>query len=157
MPKRMQVKHSAIYVGIDPGALGAIALVSESNSPVTYPLKDLTESEIIAVLQTSGITHAYLEWIHPAIQGIAKSSMSKLYGSYKSLAMALTATGVPHEIIQPKKWQAGMGVIRQKSDDYAQWKKKLRQHAQMIWPRLAVSKDTADALLIAEWCRRQQK
>jgi hypothetical protein len=58
----------------------------------------------------------------------------------------------------PEKWQKGMDCKFPKSTKYAQRKKLLRTKAQSLFPKVeGVTKDTCDALLIAEYCRRTYK
>ena len=64
--------------------------------------------------------------------------------------MALIAAGIPFETVTPAKWQGAMGC-RTKGD-----KNVTKRKAQDLFPGVKVTHAIADALLIAEWGRRQR-
>lgn len=153
---------SFIYIGTDPGKAGGIArLCGDSVETVVMPD---TQHDIwlqIGGRCTTGV-RAVIEWIHPAIQGVGKASMSKLYGSFMSLQAMHVAAGIPFDIVAPKKWQKEMGISpRKKTEKSRQWKDRLRARAQELFPSLDVwgrtlgeQRAVCDALLMAEYCRR---
>ena len=153
-----------IYMGLDPGLGGGIAAINNvTGEIVLFPLSTTDHAIWDAVQTACGLAEgndieikACLEWINPAIQGIAKSGMSKLYGSYKALGMALVAAQISHEVVQPKKWQTAMGCpLRAKSDSSDKWKKKLLNHAKNLYPKQkGLSLATGDALLMATYYMR---
>lgn len=162
MPK---IESDPIFIGIDPGKNGGIVWCI-GNILRIHRMPDTERGiwESIALLG-SGNSFAQIEWIHPAIQGIAKGGMSKLYGNYMALRMALTAAGIPFEHIMPRKWQSNLGIqSRKKTENGNKWKDRLRNHAQQLFPKLDVWEENlgyqravCDALLIAENCRRTHR
>jgi hypothetical protein len=82
-----------------------------------------------------------------------------LYGSYLSLRAMLVAAGLPFEDCPPKRWQSHLGIPpRAKGEDDRKWKNRLKARAQQLFPSVRrVTLATADALLIAEWCRRMRE
>lgn len=156
------------FIGVDPGKSGGLVDVIFCNTgyqKVSLTLMPETERDLWDWfdMRTPTIpTFAYIEWIHPAIQGIGKSAQSKLYGNYLSLRMALTAAGIPFEDVKPLQWQRAFSIPpRKKSEKTTQWKHRLRGKAQQLFPTLDVWGKTkeiqlavCDALLIAEHCRR---
>lgn len=109
------------------------------------------------------------------------SAMFKFGQSYGTLRMALTAAYIPFDEVRPATWQKAMGVAPRKklkakrgtkeklaeflnsdkSDDPTrgaeskrQFKTRLKQKAQQLFPGTVVTLETADALLLAEYCRR---
>ena len=150
-----------IIIGIDPGASGGIAVISRSGEVEVFkmPATERDLWELIESLTNGHCSFAYIEWIHPAIQKIGKSPMSKLYGNYKALRMALTAADIPLEAVQPVKWQPAMGISKRgKTETQTKWKNRLKARAQELFPpSRGIKKITlavADALLIAEYGRR---
>lgn len=161
-----------LFIGIDPskiGGQGGIAVLS-SDAPTTgdvhccgMPATERDTWELIECYADRS-AFAYIEWINPAIQNIGKSHMSKLYGGYSALRMALIAARIPFEDVKPLKWQRGLGIpSRAKSESDTQWKERLKGVAQQIFPHLPIWSEPrskgrqlaiADALLIAEFCRR---
>lgn len=155
------------YLGIDPGKNGGIALIWHDGEIELWPMPstELDTWYVFNVLPCTSQTIAVIEWIHPAIQGIGKSQMSKLYGNYTSLRMALIAVRVPFEDVKPLEWQRGLGISsRKKTESTIQWKDRLRAKAQQLFPKLEIWKQTkteqrqvCDALLIAEYLRRKDQ
>lgn len=172
-------QDGTIYIGIDPGASGGIVLIDGRNIYVE-PMPT-TEQDTWQLIQGIGYRHgkvldkvsrsvepwyvarhAVIEWIHPAIQGIGKSQMSKLYGNYMALRMALTACSIPFDVVMPKKWQAALNIqSRKKGEATNKWKDRLRAKAQQLHPglecwkwNLGEQRKVSDAVLIADYCRR---
>ena len=73
----------------------------------------------------------------------------KVGQSYGFLRGCLIAIGIPFEEVTPQKWQQVMGC-RTKGD-----KNISKARAQQLWPTEKVIHQTADGMLIAEFCRRR--
>lgn len=155
-----------IIIGIDPGASGGIAMLDTWNGDGKLFACDLvpmpeTERDIFDTVDRKGeaiYPIAYVEWIHPAIQGIGKSAMAKLYGNYMACRMAVIAAGIRMEIVKPQEWQKGLGIPkRAKAENTTKWKNRLKAKAQQLFPSVDVTLKTADALLIAEYGRRKEQ
>jgi hypothetical protein len=153
---------STVYMGIDPGASGAIAILDPHPklSYVThYNLASLSDSDIwhkAFVRWKSVVTHAMLEEIPTAIFGTGKSSMSKLYGSYKMLEGFLIAADIEYGIVPAKIWQRTMGIEvipKEKSTDH---KKRLLQHARRLYHKFQcnITKDNCDAFMLADYAHK---
>lgn len=158
------------YIGIDPskiGGQGGIA-TTDGDEVAHYPMP-ATERDAWELIRSFGrrggnAAFAYIEWINPGIRAIGKSHMSKLYGGYTALRMALIAAKIPFEDVKPLTWQRGLGIqSRAKSETDLQWKERLKGVAQQIFPHLPIWSEPrskgrqlaiADALLIAEFARR---
>lgn len=151
------VRSQTVYGGIDPGGAGGFAFIyGDGLQPriETLPTPG-TQRDVCDLLRLrrENLT-ATVEWIHPAIPAIGKAPMAKLYGSYMSLQMALTALEIPFEIVQPVKWQHALGISRRgKTETTVQWKNRLKARAQQLFPQHPVTLKTADALLISQYCR----
>jgi hypothetical protein len=57
-------------------------------------------------------------------------------------------------MVPPKKWQQALGLGSAKDLTKTQWKNKLKNKAQQLYPQIKVTLATADALLIYEAARR---
>lgn len=155
-------KRTVCCVGIDPGANGGLAILHPDGHITLTELSKLTKRDIFECLDLTDATYekrtqAFIEWIHPAIQGIGKSSMSKLYGSYMELQMALLAANIPFETVQPRKWQVSFGIPPRKGEATPKWKRRLKEKAEQLFPGVKITLATSDALLIAEYCRRTRQ
>lgn len=145
-----------IVLGVDPGMNGGLACIS------------LDGVEIAAMPQTERATwdwfrwyaerkdvFAYVERIQPAIFAINKASMAKLYGSYMRVRAFLVAAYIPFEAVDAKDWQHALGIPRrQPKETDSKWKGRLKAKAEELFPRVLVTLNTCDALLIAEYGRR---
>jgi hypothetical protein len=78
--------------------------------------------------------------------------------NYGALRMALTAAGIPFEEVVPGVWQRGLNIPpRKKTEGKTAWKNRLKAKAQQLFPSVKITLATADALLIAEFCRRKHE
>jgi hypothetical protein len=122
-----------------------------------------TMPEILAWLNDNRSTiaeqsFAVIERVGGYVRGVDApgSAMFNFGKGYGALLMALCAAGVPHEEVTPNVWMRGLGVPpRKKSEARKDWKNRLKMKAQQLFPREKVTLVTADALLIAEYCRRK--
>lgn len=146
-----------LYLGIDPGVLGGFAILGESDRRPRLLVKmPETEEDIYRkILAFADITSVVIEEIPTAIFGADKSSGAKLYGSYARLRMALVACQIAFTAVSAKVWQAEIGVKRKTGESSSKWKTRLKAKAQEMFPGSHITKETSDALLIAEYCRRK--
>ena len=150
---------SNVYLGIDPGASGGLAFLDEEFAAVTAmppTRKDLWDwlhnedlTKVFAVIEKVG---GHVGDKQPG------SRMFEFGRNYGECLMALTAAGVPHEEVPPQKWQKALGIPpRKKDESRTQWKNRLKAKAQQLFPGVKVTLSVADALLIAEFCRRMRE
>lgn len=142
--------HTAI--GIDPGASGAIALI---HSGIIHTVRmSETEADVAAFLirwrelgDDMGM-FGFLERVHSMPkQGV--SSSFKFGASYGFLKGLLVGLRIPFEEVTPQKWQKAMGCLTKGDKNVS------KQAAQRLFPQEKVVHATADAMLIAEFCRRE--
>lgn len=161
------------FIGIDPGASGGLAALivpSGGGKPILPSARGnrLLSLQERVVFNRMPKTHrrildwleaiprpatALLELIPTAIFGTGKSSMSKLYGSYQALEMALVAAGLPYLQERPVVWQRALGIPKVKGERSGDRKQRLKREAARCFPELKVTLFTADALLLALRCR----
>lgn len=151
------------YIGIDPGFKGAIAIIAEEgevkiiDSPTLMvgTKKEHHVPEMMRILAPYIFdTVAAIEKVHSMPkQGVASAfTFGKGYGLWLGL---LAAMGIPHEEVTPQKWQGAMMDGMKRGKDAA------RLRAMQLFPQLSeqlkykVNDGRADALLIAEFRRRQ--
>jgi len=139
-------------IGIDPGiSSGGIALIQGLHiDAIKMPE---TPKDIYYYFRTISAYHtnrfAFLEKVGPMPkQGI--SSTAKFMKHVGHLEMALLACQIPFEQVSPAKWQRNMGCLS-KGD-----KNVTKRKAQELFPGLKIIHAIADALLIAEYGRRQR-
>ncbi len=144
------------YVGIDPGASGGIAVIAPHDSwafamPETE--KDVAQ-EIEAISGFSKNIRCLLERVH-AMPGQGVTSMFNFGMNYGMLRMSLCCHLISFDDVTPQKWQKGFSLPSLKKAGTNTAKKNAHKaRAQQLFPKLKVTHKIADALLIAEYCRR---
>lgn len=142
-----------VYVGIDPGASGGIAMLSTDGIVELFEKMPATDADKLVLLRRwNAYGHsvsAVLEYVRamPA-QGV--SSSFKFGANYGSLRMALAAVEIPYVEATPGSWQRALQCLS-KGD-----KNITKGMAQQLFPGIAskITHATADAILIAEYARR---
>ncbi len=149
------------HVGVDPGASGGLVLISPAGTVTSTKMPD-TDRDVWdwfrAAADWPGTVRvvAVIEQVQGFIgEGQPGSSMFKFGRSYGSLLMALTAAEISFVALTPQAWQKGLGIApKTKTEDKTAWKNRLKGTAQRLFPGTDVTLAVADALLIAEFCRR---
>lgn len=151
-----------IYIGIDPGQAGGIALIDDIEDYITITPMPATPQDILDWMRESLDEDvrpiARIEKVH-AMPGNGVSSMFKFGMGYGGLIMMLTALKICFEEVTPQAWQKELGITpRKKKEPPRVWKNRLKEKAQQLFPQLPnITLSVADALLIAEYCRRVSK
>lgn len=154
------MSRQEIYLGIDPGASGGMAEIGVDGSAASPMPK--TERDIwnwIKQQADRDDTFAVIEKVGGYV-GIKQpgSAMFKFGQSYGGLRMALIAASIPFDEVTPQVWQKSLGIVkRQSGESQTVWKNRLKAKAQQLFPHMKVTLATADALLIAEFCRRKRE
>ena len=146
------------YIGIDPGKNGGIAWISSGWNGVNVIKMPHTEKGIAELFkEMSGLgelldMYACLEEVHSMPrQGV--SSTFKFGTNYGFLRACLTIYNIPFETVTPQIWQREF--IHTVSETKTEHKNKLKAVAQQLFPGQKATLATADALLLAEYCRRK--
>lgn len=141
-------------MGVDPGASGGIAIVSRDDYQA-FRMPD-TDRDVLDLLIDLSVRPrmAMIERVSAMPkQGIA--STFKFGVNYGGLLMALVAIKIPFELVSPVVWQREFSLpTLKKSGAYSVKKRAHRARAQELFPKIKVTNAIADALLIAEFCRR---
>lgn len=137
-----------VYIGVDPGKSGAIvAFIGQS---IQWIGNDKTEHEIsewVRDVASNGNAVAMLERVH-SMPGQGVKSMFTFGQSFGFLRGLLIAHRVPFDMVTPAKWQQALGS-RTRGD-----KGISRAKAQELFPVARWTNRNADAVLLAEYCRR---
>lgn len=141
-----------MFIGIDPGKSGGIAFAFDGNYDAIKMPATLADVFSELVNATCDAT-ALIEKVGPMPKQGVKSMFS--FGeNYGALQMVLTALGCPWDLVTPAKWQKEFGLYGKKLEGTAK-KNAHKAVAQRLFPTVKVTHATADALLIAEYCRRK--
>lgn len=140
-----------IYIGIDPGKGGGIAWVTPIRSMAVTNMPD-THADLLDLLRdiNSGDEpcKAVLERVasRPGQSSVATFTFGEHFGS---LRMALTAAGIPYDMVTPQTWQKSMSCLSGGDKNVT------KRRAQELFPAIKVTHANADALLIAEFAMRR--
>lgn len=139
-----------IYLGIDPGCNGGIAAIDgDGGDPLILTLKDRTETDIRQWLDEfpGWECRAVVEAVASSPQMGVKSAFTfgRGYGFLRGL---LTAYRIPFVEARPQAWQKALGCLTKGDKNVS------KARAQQLFPALKVTHATADALLLATYCRR---
>lgn len=143
---------------VDPGVNGGIAVALPGAAATAFKMPD-TDEELLRKLQLAETANeqkiAYLEEKvlftgrkMPSSRGIVYGAS---WGVCKGMLMAL---GFKVTLVRPQKWQGALGLGNSRGMTRTQWKNKLKDEAQRLFPDLKVTLATADALLILEAAKR---
>ena len=153
----MPTIHHKLFLGIDPGASGGLAVVSAIGQDSTA--MPATERDAWDWIRSSYASCAAIEKVQGYIgpgTAFPGSAMFRFGQSYGFLRGCLIAAGISFEEVTPQRWQKGLGVApRGKQESKGAFKNRLKAKAQQLFPNVKVTLATADALLIAEYCRRK--
>ena len=147
----------SIYVGIDPGKKGAMAIIGHSNATgETYMCKIIPydpQEYIKALKQYNGAT-VCIEQVHSiSKQGIASSfTFGVMYGWLLGM---LDTIGVSYQAVSPQKWKKEYGLNSDKA--------KSIEVCHRLFPNVSLKRTErckkdddgfAESLLLAEYARR---
>jgi crossover junction endodeoxyribonuclease RuvC len=145
------------YVGIDPGTQGGIAIVS-ANSAYAYAMPE-TERDTLSIFEEISnfdTVFALIEDVH-SMPGNSPRSMFTFGRNYGMLRAMLIANYIPFETVTPTTWQKEFSLVNRKLGKTAK-KNTHKARAQELFPSIEkITHKTADALLIAEYCKRTNK
>lgn len=149
-----------IYVGIDPGKNGGIVAIKDGRVKLAVKMPDTLAGIWNTISDARGFLEdcrVFIEEVH-AMPGQGVTSMFNFGYHYGGLVMALTLTDVMSRgssstftfaQVQPQVWQRVMNCRTKGNKDVT------KRLAQKLFPKLTVTHAIADALLIAEYNRRQ--
>lgn len=147
-------------IGIDPGINGAIVTIREDGELCEVKRMPETPKDIIDYLRNlifwGSDTVCYLEDVGQGMPGQSSSATAKFARHNGHLEMALIAIGIKTVKVKPQKWEKSYSLGKSKDFSKTEWKRKLKEKAQQLFPEVLVTYVNADALLIAEYGRHEE-
>lgn len=148
-----------IYLGIDPGVSGGIAGLTASGELVRAVKMPETAAELVALFQEIAAPlkaigrrpRAALELVAawaPKGQRMGATSAFTFGKGFGRLEAALAAADIPYDLVVPRKWQAALSCVTHGDKNIS------KARALQLFPGSSVTHATADAMLLAEYCRR---
>lgn len=158
------------YIGIDPGAAGAIAVLfpQSPSSPLIYDMpenlgdiRDLLDGSAKAATRARIPLYVAIERQQAMAKEGVRQGVSSTFATgmgYGSLLGLLHGLYIPHEVVGAQTWLRAMGVPagapKAKHVDAAQ---AMFPTAVFKGPRGGLKDGRADAALIAEWVRQRKE
>jgi len=154
------MRYSKI-IGIDPGATGAIAILSKSGIGVK-PMPRIKELQELLREQAEYVPICFVEFVSawtgdtdPKAKDYnpgKQFGIQKLKVNYTEIISSLTYIGIDYVVVHPKTWQAYLKLnFKGKSKPYR--KKKYKEAAAIYWPGATNTLWSADALCIVQFGR----
>lgn len=145
-----------IWIGIDPGAKGAMAILGGSDGPEIIPFDAQEYMERLRALKTEyKDCICCIEAVQP-IRGNGIIALFKLGQSYGWLLGMLDAIGIPYQPITPQKWKKEFGLTSDKAKSIEVCR---RLFPDVILKRTERSKkdddNMAEACLLALYAKRK--
>lgn len=153
-----------VYVGIDPGAKGAIAVLGDDGSTSIMDMPTLEELMKKTTGLRGGTGDRYrvaIEMVHPLPGQSCIASFT--YGENFLLAKLIGMCYNIHPVmVSPQRWKKHYGLKKESNETKAEYKRKSVDKARELFPKAAeslkYSKDgRAEALLIANWLKEQDE
>lgn len=153
---------NTVCIGIDPGQSGGIALlwpnIGGIKNPVTHKMPE-TERDLLELMREIDeqvgnygfLASAAIEKVHGGGARMMTPNSAFTFGmGYGGLRMAVIAAGIPFREVTPQRWQKDLACMTGGDKNVT------KAAAQRLFPAVKVTHAIADALLIAEWMRRQK-
>ncbi|WP_333615725.1 DUF460 domain-containing protein [Bacteroides pyogenes] len=145
-------------VGIDPGLNGAIAVLDMNGNLVEVTKMPQTPHDILDFIRKyeGSDCVCYLEKVGQGMPGQSSKATATFARHNGHLEMALMACGIKTEMVLPNRWEKSYSLGSSKGHSKTEWKNILKTKAQQLFPNVKVTLALADALLIAEYARKQE-
>ncbi len=154
-----------IYLGIDPGATGAVVAIDEAGQIVeTFPFGSLHDAvERMDSLRdgrvTDGIVLACLEKVQ-AFPGQGRSSIFSFGTNYGIWQGILASRSIPFELVTPQKWQKAVLSCKpakgQTKDHVFEWARRRWPKAELTTAKGRRRFEISDALGLAFYALLRQ-
>lgn len=142
-----------IYIGIDPGKKGAMAILTDT-SVRTVPFDEEEYCCILHFLQNEEC-RCCLEHVN-AMPGQGVTSMFTFGENFGFIRGVLQAYSIPYELVRPQKWKKEYSITADKNSSVNVCKRLFPQVSLKRTERCTKDDDgIAEALLMAEYARRK--
>lgn len=143
-----------IYIGIDPGKKGAMAIIKPSGIEICAYNEAAYNDALTAVATLAEGVRCCLEHVG-AMPGQGVTSMFSFGDNFGFIRGLLTAHGVPYELVRPQKWKKEYSITADKNSAIAVCSRLFPDVSLLPTSRCKKPSDGyAEALLMAEYARR---
>jgi len=153
------------FMGIDVGSNGSAALFTEDGSLKVLRFGKCTDKDIWEWIRDCAFEYdctCIIEkvWAMPATNpdGSKRTMGTQTmfeFGENNGMVKAfITAAGIPVDFKIPQTWQKFYGMKKDKGEDQAAYKRRLKMKAEELFPNFKFTLDNTDGVLIANYCRK---
>lgn len=143
-----------IYIGIDPGKSGAMAVISKYVTKV-IPFNPRAYVKELNMVSSEGPCICCLEHVS-AMPGQGVTSMFSFGENFGWLQGVLEAFCIRYELVRPQKWKKEFSITGDKNSSIAVCKRLFPEISLLPTERCRKENDgMAEALLMAEYARRK--
>ena len=155
-----------IYIGIDPGKSGALAIIRDfENGEVEIkvcPFDEIVYRDALHDVRQSNLIESYASTIVCALEKVSarpQQGVSSTFEFGRNLGYIeglLTANEIPYNLIPPQRWKKAFSLLKRDKDASIAEARRLFPNVSLL-PTERSRKDNdgmAEALLLAEWARR---
>lgn len=149
---------SKLYLGIDIGSNGGIVVLDENGLVKEVFKTPENRLEFKLKLEHYAKEHCFciLENVHSQPKNGGKANFT--FGmTTERVLFSLEMCSIPYQQITPTTWLKTYMLKKEKTESNTQWKNRLKDRAQQLFPKEKITLWNADAFLMAEFCRRYYK
>lgn len=153
------------FAGIDPGSSGSMTVLDEVGKLIgCVRFAKATDKEIfefMSEVSMGGQIFCIKEkvWAMPSTDGEGRkmgASTSFTFGENNGFIRGLlVGCQIAYEEFTPQTWQKYFSMKKDKGEAQTDYKRRLKQKAEELFPSIKITNDMADSILIAEYCRRK--
>lgn len=142
-----------LFIGIDPGKKGALAIIDGENIEI-HPYDQTEYISVLKIVKQHGNVTCCIEDVH-ALRGNGITSSFVFGKSYGWLLGMLDTLGIPYQAVSVQKWKKEYGLNSDKA--------KSIEVCHRLFPNVSLKRTErckkdddglAEATLLAEYCRR---
>jgi len=147
-----------LYIGIDIGQNGGIVVLDNTGGVVETFKTPSTRMEFHQALSKYANVPCFciLENVHSQPKNGGKANFQFGMTNERTL-YSLEVNRIPYQAVTPQTWMKTYMLKKDKGESNTNWKNRLKQRAQQLFPNEKVVLWSADALLMAEFARRHYK
>lgn len=147
-----------IYIGIDPGLNGGIAVLDQNGDLEECVKMPSTPMDILQYLKGwDAEPVCFMEAVGFGMPGQSSKATATFARHCGHLEMALIAAGIPTTMVTPSKWQKYFSLGGKKEESKTAHKNRIKAWAQQRYPNEKVTLWGADALAIATYAYEKRK
>lgn len=144
-----------IYIGIDPGQSGALAVLDDTGIAYAIPFDETDYVEELSKYRSDMVSaRCVVENVH----AMPKQGVSSSFNFGRNLGWilgVLAGLGIPVELVNPQKWKREFSCTSDKNTSISVARRMFPNVSLKQTPRCRKDNDgMAEALLMAEYCRR---